>query len=224
MTAIIEPPILKPAPHDAPHEAQAAPQATPCAAPFSSGLPRRLWTRAEYARMAEHGFFGPDERLELIEGEITVKVTQNTPHATAILLTLRALYTLFATGFQVRVQLPFIAGDGSLIEPDFAIVAGNDRDALQSHPNTAALVVEISDTTLAYDRALKAGLYARANVLEYWIVNLADRTLEVHRQPAPMSERPLGHYYRSVIQYTAEESVAPLAAPGHAIAVADLLP
>lgn len=220
MTAIIEPTAV----HPALLRTQATREVNPCSGCVSFGPQRRLWTRTEYERMAEQGVFGPGERLELIEGEITVKLTQNAPHATAILLTLRVLFRLFATGFQVRVQLPFIAGDNSLIEPDFAIVAGDDRDALQSHPATAVLIVEVSDTTPANDRAFKAGLYARAGVREYWIVNLADRTLEVHRQPAPMSERPLGHGWRSVVQYTSEQSVSPLAAPNYAVAVADLLP
>jgi Uma2 family endonuclease len=221
MTATISP-VQEPSSLQAVAPAKTAPKPE-CVC--SLALPqRRLWTRAEFERIADAGVFGPEERLELIEGEITVKVPQNTPHATAIILALRALFTLFATGFQVRVQLPFIAGDGSLIEPDFAIVAGEDRDALQGHPTTAVLAVEVSDSTLVSDRTIKAGLYARAGVLEYWIINLVDRTLEVHRQPAPMSERPLGHYYRSVVQYMAEETVSPLAAPEHTVAVAALLP
>ena len=117
-----------------------------------------------------------------------------------------------------------LLGTVSLVEPDFAIVPGGDRDTLQGHPTTAVLIVEISDNTLAYDRRTKTGLYARAGVAEYWIVNLVDRVLEVHRQPAPMTDMPLGHGYRSVVQYTAEQTVSPLAAPSQVVPVAALLP
>ncbi len=220
MTATIEPAAVKPVLVPA----QAVSEGTLCSACVPSGPQRRLWTRSEYERMTELGVIGPEERLELIEGNIVVKMTQNSPHATAISLILEALRNPFSAGYVIRVQLPLDLGPVSQPEPDIAVVAGSIRDFTGGHPGTALLVVEVSDTTLATDRTLKAGLYAQAGIGEYWIVNLADRTLEVHRQPAPMSERPLGHYYRSVVQYTSEESVSPLAAPDHAVAVADLLP
>jgi len=185
---------------------------------------RRGWTRAEFERMAEMGLFGPDERLELIEGEIIQKMTQNSPHATAYRLAEQALNRAFATGFDVRGQLPLALGERSQPEPDIAVVTGAPRDYAQAHPATAVLVVEVSDTTLSDDRTTKAGLYARAGVEEYWIINLSDRFLEVHRQPAAMAEQPLGYNYRSVTRHTEEESISPLAAPHASITVADLLP
>lgn len=219
MTATIEPAAVQPA--------LLVPQATPevisCLGCVPSGT-RRLLTRAEYERISELGVFGPEERLELIEGDIVVKMTQNSPHATSIRLLLEALRNPFARGYVISSQLPLNIGPASQPEPDIAVVAGSIRDFTGGHPATAVLVVEVSDTTLATDHTLKAGLYAQAGIGEYWIVNLADRTLEVHRQPAPMSERPLGHYYRSVVQYTSEQSVSPLAAPDHAVMVADMLP
>jgi len=77
---------------------------------------------------------------------------------------------------------------------------------------------------LAYGRTTKAALYARAGIADYWIINLRDRVLEVHRQPAPMADQPLGHHFRSVTRYTEAEAVAPLAAPNAPVAVADLRP
>lgn len=190
----------------------------------SSVLPqRRLWTRAEFERIADAGVFGPEERLELIEGEITVKVTQNSPHTTSMNLTAEALRPIL-TGLYIRIQQPLNMGASSQPEPDIAFVEGSIRDYAQAHPTTAVLVVEISDSTLVYDRRTKAGLYARAGVAEYWIVNLIDRVLEVHRQPAPMTDVPLGHGYRSIVQYTAEETISPLAVPEQTVAVAALLP
>lgn len=109
-------------------------------------------------------------------------------------------------------------------EPDIAVVRGTARDYEQAHPTTAVLVIEVSDTTLRVDCTTKAGIYARAGIEEYWVVDLNTRRLIVHRQPVPMRGRPLGHYYASVVRYTEAETVTPLAAPDAVIAVADLLP
>jgi Uma2 family endonuclease len=184
---------------------------------------RRGWTREEFERLTEMGFFGPEERLELIEGEIVPKMTQNEPHATGVYLVQTALLRIFTTGYMVRVQLPLALGTASRPEPDIAVVTGSPRD-YQTSPTTTVLVVEVSDTTLALDRAVKASLYASAGIPEYWIVNLIDRVLEVHRAPASMAAQPLGYGYGNITHLSAHETVAPLAAPQQAIAVADLLP
>ena len=102
-------------------------------------------------------------------------------------------------------------------EPDVAIVPGGPRDHLAEHPRVAALVVEVADSSLEYDRVDKARLYARAGFAEYWIVNLRDRCLEVHRQPSSGG-------YGSVATLAPDATVAPLAAPAAPITVAALLP
>jgi Uma2 family endonuclease len=185
---------------------------------------RRLWTRADYERATQLGLFGPEERLELIEGEIIEKMPQNEPHSTGIQLGEEAMRAAFPQGHCVRVQLPLALNGKSMPEPDIAVVTGAIRDYAQKHPRTALLIIEVADSTLAYDRTTKGALYARAGIAEFWILNLIDRVLEVYRQPGPMAGRPLGHYYRSVVQYTETDSIAPLAAPAHVIAVASLLP
>ncbi|HVF09357.1 MAG TPA: Uma2 family endonuclease [Abditibacteriaceae bacterium] len=185
---------------------------------------RRGLTRAEYECAWKLGVFDPNERMELIEGEIIEKMTQNGPHATAVILVGDALRSVFSTGYVIRPQLPLALGQRSMPEPDVAVVTGSTRDHIQAHPTTAVLVVEISDSTLTLDRAAKAHIYARAGIPEYWIVNVSDRVLEVYRQPTAMAEQPLGHHYRSITRHTEEESIAPVAAPTTPIAVADLLP
>jgi len=174
--------------------------------------------------LIDAGAFGPDERLELPDGEIITKMTQNEPHAVALRLTDRALSRILGDGFDVRNQAPLALGEAYRPGANLAVVAGGPRDYLASHPTTALLVVEISDTTLGFGRTFKAGQYARANIAESWIVNLRDRVLEVFRQPAPMADQSLGHHYRSVTRHTDQEAVAPLAAPDTAVRVADLLP
>lgn len=185
--------------------------------------PRHSWTVSDFERLFDAGFFPPNARLELIEGEIWKKMTHNEPHAVALSLAEFALGGIFANSY-VRTQQPMILGDTSKPEPDLAVVLGMPRDYLPSHPASAELVVEISDSTLRADQTTKAALYARAQIAEYWIVNLIDRTLEVRRQPSPMEGELLGHGYRSTQILLPGESIAPLGAPDSVIGVDELLP
>lgn len=209
--------VLAPAREPATMEPTEKPQA-------SSGLERRLWTVAEFEHLINLGVFASDERLELIEGELVKKMTQNSPHATAILLTAQVLQTAFASGHHVRVQMPLVLTRHSRPEPDVCVVPGAIRDYAQSNPTTAVLVVEVSDSTLADDRAGKASLYARAGIAEYWIVNLPDHVLEVYRDPAPMTGQPFDHGYRAFRAYSDTESLSPHAVAETMITVAGLLP
>lgn len=185
---------------------------------------RHGWTVEEFERLFEAGFFAPDARLELIEGEVWEKMTQKTPHATAVTLAQYLLAEIFGAGFVVRVQLPLILGEISKPEPDIAIVTGVARDYTRNHPTTAVLVVEISDSTLIPDQQTKSALYARAGIAEYWIVNLIDHVLEVRRGPVAMAAQPLGFGYRETSVLQAGETISTLAAPDFVVRVEDLLP
>ena len=188
--------------------------------PFTT---RHGWTVSEFNRLFDEGFLAPDARLELVEGDIWVKPFQEPADATAITLALYKLKDVFALGFVVRTQQPLISGEFSYLEPDISVVPGTPRDYL-TQPSTAELVVEISDSTLVQDQTTKAALYARAQIAEYWIVNLVERTLEVRRQPAPMPNELLGHGYRFTQILLPGESVSPLDAPSQIIGVDELLP
>src|SRR5262249_5170476 len=96
-------------------------------------------------------------------------------------------------------------------------------DYLAAHPSSATLVVEVADSTLRSDRQVKTRIYARAGLPDFWIVNLVDRVVEVHREPG-LSSDAMGWSYRSVEVLMHSAAVIPLAAPGASIAVADLLP
>ncbi len=197
------------------------------ASSLSSSLPlvgRRGWTSAEFDKLIEAGVFAPDERLELLAGDIVSKMTQNPPHSLGVHLAEIALNAEFTTGFDVRSQLPLALGERNRPEPDVAVVTGSPRDYLARHPATALLVVEISDATLQQDREVKAAIYAQAGIEEFWIVNLLDHVVEVHRGPAAMSGPLLGYGYRSVVQHTTGQTLSPLAAPAASSRVADLLP
>lgn len=185
----------------------------------------RPLTREEFERAGELGIFRPDERLELIGGEVIRKMSpQKTSHATAIRQAEETLRRAFAAGYDVRVQLPLVLGPHNEPEPDVSVVVGSFKDYRQAHPTTAVLVVEVADSTLRLDRGAKASLYAQGGVADYWIVNLQDRVLEVHREPAALPDQPLGHHYRSITRHPDSAAISPLAAPRVSIAVADLLP
>lgn len=186
--------------------------------------PTRRWTRSEYERMIERGIFRPDERLELLGGELVVREPQGGAHALAIELVGDALREVFGRGWRVRVQLPVALDDQSEPEPDFSIVRGSAREAGELLPARPVLIVEVAASSLALDRNEKASLYARAGIADYWIVNLASRLLEVDRQPMVAPEAPYGWRYWRLQSLATADVVSPLAAPGARIRVADLLP
>ena len=136
---------------------------------------------------AELGLFRPDERVQLLDGEIVTMTPQNSPHAAAIGKTERVLARVFGDAYWIRIQMPIVLDPDSEPEPDVAVVSGTPADYVQEHPRTAELIVEVSDSTLALDRERKALFYARVGIPEYWIVNLPDRCLEVHREPVASS-------------------------------------
>jgi len=177
------------------------------------------WTREAFEKLAEVGLIEPDARLELIDGEILQKMSpQSSRHATAVLLVAEALRSVFASpAYTVRVQLPLALGPYSEPEPDVAVVEGTPRRYREAHPSTAVLVVEVADASLAFDRTRKAALYARAGIPDYWIVNLLDGVLEVHR-------RPEGDAYQQRMVLAPHEQIVPLARPGASLEVARLFP
>ena len=192
---------------------------------MSAAAPQlRLWTREEYYKMADAGVFRPGERVELIGGRIVSMSPQYSPHFSGIRLVEDTLRTIFNAGYDVRVQGPLDLSPASQPEPDVTVVRGTIRDYAKAHPTTAELVVEVSESTLAYDRGEKASLYASAGIPDYWVLNLVDRCLEVHRDPVPMTGQPYGYGYRTRTQYFTNDAVAPFAVPSWTVKVADLLP
>ncbi len=184
----------------------------------------RHWTRDEYQKMGEAGIFPPGERVELIEGKIIKMIPQRSFHAAGVRLAQDTLREAYGPGFDVRPQLPLSLGLDSEPESDTAVVRGEARDYVKAHPTTAVLVVEVADTMLEFDPGPKARLYAKAAIPEYWIVNLVDRLLEVHRDPVPLPGEPGSYGYRSIQRFAPHDSVKPLSAGARAIRVADLLP
>jgi hypothetical protein len=107
---------------------------------------------------------------------------------------------------------------------DLGVVRGTWADYRDAHPTSAVLLVEVADSSLAFDRDRKGSLYARARVADYWIVNLVDRVLEIYRDPGPDPTGAYGWRYRSRLTLSPSETVAPLALPTVRLSVGELLP
>jgi Uma2 family endonuclease len=181
----------------------------------------RKWTKSEYYKMGELGFFD-GQRAELMEGVILVQSPQKWPHAVTVDRVAEVLRHHFGAGYWVRSQLPLDLGQVVEPEPDVSVVVGK-REDYQAHPQSAVLIVEVSDSTLRYDRRRKGSRYAQAAVPDYWIVNLVRGQLEVYRNPQPTPTGKYGHSYcdRSVLR--APATITPLAVPQAFIPVSDLL-
>ncbi len=189
-----------------------------------SSVRTKHWTRVEYERLIDLGAFRPGERLELVGGALLVREPQGGPHATAVGLVEDALRQVFGAGWTVRAQSPIALDEDSEPEPDLAVVPGSRRDHSRAHPSHPVLVVEVADSSLAFDRGEKGSLYARAGIADYWILNLPDQALEVCRDPVVAPQAQYGHRYAATTTLGPRDAARPLAASTAAILVADLLP
>jgi Uma2 family endonuclease len=139
----------------------------------------------EYHRLGELGFFAPDDRVELIRGEIIKMAAKGRFHSVCNSLLLEELVILLARRARLRVQEPIVLSPDSEPEPDVVIARNRSDNYLSSHPEAAdiLLVIEVSDSTLKYDQKTKLSLYAEAGISNYWIFNLVDHQLEMHSEP-----------------------------------------
>lgn len=179
-------------------------------------LPRKRWTRRECRTLQDAGLLEAG-RYELIAGEIVLKMPQGRLHVFVVMRLYDLLVRMFGEG-RVQSQSSIPLDDENDPEPDVAVLRGTLADYLDREPgpSDALLIVEVANTTLRTDRAVKALLYARAGVEEYWIANIPERTLEVYREPGADG-------YRRVARYSVGESVAPLSA-SQAINIVDIFP
>jgi Uma2 family endonuclease len=187
-----------------------------------SGVQQKRWTKKEYYRLGELGFFD-GQRVELIEGQLMVHRPQNSLHADTVDGVDDVLRALFGAGYRVRCQLPIDLGQPTEPEPDVAVVVGRRRQYRNAHPTSAELIVEVADSSLDYDRDSKGSLYARAGISDYWIVNVVDNQVEVYRDPVPDPTARHGYRYRTRTDLRPPQTVSPLTLPQAVIPVSDLL-
>lgn len=187
---------------------------TPSPAATLRDLPARRWTRAEYDRLVSLGCF-EGERVELIYGVIVEMSPIGNPHNWAVeQLTLLLVPLALSGRARVRIQSSYGASDDSVPEPD--VLVSEASESPLDHPGRALLVVEVSETSIDYDRGLKRQLYAEVGAPEYWVVNLEERCVEVFGEPAE------GRYLRHTV-HGEEATVHPRAFPDVAVPVAQQL-
>jgi Uma2 family endonuclease len=180
---------------------------------------RHAISAEEYLRMGDAGVFAPEARLELIEGEIIEMAPIGSPHAGTVAILGRLLDRAAGELALLWVQNPLVLGERSVPQPDLALLRPRADSYTRSHPAAAdvLLVVEVADTTLAFDAGTKVPLYARAGIAEAWIVDLQARTLRVFRDPGASG-------YRTSFAVSGGEKVAAALLPQVAVTVSALFP
>jgi len=176
----------------------------------------RLIRVEEYHRMIQAGILGEDERVELLEGVIVAMTPQSPPHARRIQWLTRYLVRTLGDEYAVRPQLPLTLGERNEPEPDLAVVRA-ESGTEDRHPGTAILVIEVAGESLRRDRRIKAALYARFGIPEYWIVNVEERVVEAFSDPDTA-----GSTYRLTRTWTTTETLTSETLPRLSFVVADL--
>ena len=183
-------------------------------------LPRRAFSVEDVRRMVEAGILAEDERVELIEGELVVMSAKSVAHdniKNALTLALvKAAPSAMYVGIENTVQL---AAD-ILVEPDITVIA---RSVFQADPKSFArptpddvlLLIEVAVSSMAYDRRLKARLYARHGIREYWVIDANQRITWIHTGPQ-------GDGWSSIVERAAHETLATAALPGFAMKLQDV--
>jgi Uma2 family endonuclease len=184
----------------------------------------RKFTVDEYHRMIDAGILTDEDRVELLENNVVLKMARNPAHDSTIQALGKRLLRLLPSGWDLRGQSA-ITLDDSEPEPDFAVVRGDELSYRTTHPRPAdvGLVVEVANTSLDRDRLDKGRIYARAGIPVYWIVNLPDRVVEVYSQPSGPTPSPT---YGRKDEYRPGDAI-PVALGGQVVGtipVADLMP
>lgn len=192
----------------------AAPGSVLSAHPWVS---RRPITVGEYHRMIEAGILTENDRIELIEGDLVSMHPIGGPHASTVMKLTRALFRIVGDGALVWSQNPVQLGDRSEPEPDVSLLKPRADDYAEiPRADDVLLIIEVSDSTLRYDREVKRPLYARNGISETWIVNLIDREVEVARGPTPDG-------YVSVMKVGPEEVLDIAALPGMLLPIREFI-
>jgi Uma2 family endonuclease len=187
--------------------------------PDTALLARHRFSVDAYHRMGETGILLPGERTELIAGEIIQMPPVGSPHIGAVIALTRLLTQAAPADVIVSVQNPVRMGEQNEPEPDLALLRGRPDGYRAPPPPSAAdalLIIEVSDTSLRYDREVKLSLYAQHGVPEVWIVDLAAGAVEAHRGRE-------NEAYTEVTTFLRGETLQPLLVPHMSIAVEDVL-
>jgi Uma2 family endonuclease len=185
---------------------------------MSVQIARRYFTVDEYHRMGDAGVFSEDDRVELIEGEILKLSPIGSRHAASVNRLNMLFNNLLGGRAIVSVQNPVVLNDFSEPEPDISILRLRGDFYGAAHPTATdvLLVIEVADTSFAYDHEIKLPAYARSGIPEVWLVDLPAETVGVHTEL-------LNGSYRTVRSYRRGDSITPLHFPDLSIEIASIL-
>ncbi len=167
-------------------------------------LNRHRLSVADFLRMGETGILRDDDRIELIEGELIDMAPIGSDHVSAVGVLDKLLNSAARDDAFVLCQSPVILNDNSQPQPDLLLLKHRDdyyRSSLPE-PDDVLLLIEVSDTTLHFDRSIKIPLYAKNGVPEVWLVNLNDSTVEIYREPSPEG-------YKLIVRPSREDAISP---------------
>lgn len=178
---------------------------------------RRRFTADEYQEMGRLGILHEDDRLELLDGEVVTKVTIGPRHNAAVSRLGRHLTLAVSESAQVQVQGSIRLDDYTEPEPDIVLLQPrSDFYASKlAGPSDVLLAIEVAESSLELDTTLKAGLYARTGVHEYWVVDINARSVIVHSKPADGR-------YQQVHRHVDERAFAPVLLPACEVRLADI--
>lgn len=179
---------------------------------------RKRFTVDEYHKLGRAGVLGENERIELIEGELIQMPPIGSVHAGIVARLNRALQAGLGKGMIAWPQNPVSLPPVSEPQPDFALLKPRADDYVHALPTAGdvLLIVEVADTTLAYDRDVKIALYARNAIPEAWLIDIGAARLEMYRDPGAEG-------YRTVLRPDRDASVSPLALPDVVVDLKTLL-
>ena len=186
----------------------------------AEGFPRRAFTVDDISRMMDAGVISEDEKFELIEGEIVMMASKGIAHerikSALTIAVVRALPDDLTIGIEATLRLT----DRTMLEPDLAVFPKtlfrkSVSGFAQLDPGEALLVIEVAASSLAYDKGLKARLYARHKVQEFWVIDANARTTWVHTGPS-------GDGWSSIVERGPQEALSTAALPGFSIRLSEI--
>jgi Uma2 family endonuclease len=186
----------------------------------AEGFPRRAFTVDDISRMIAAGVIGEDENFELIEGDIVVMAAKHIGHDRIKNALNMALAKSAPSGVFVAIECTLQLAEDILVEPDIAIVservyAADLKSFARPRPEDLRLLIEVAASSLAFDRGVKARLYARHGIREFWVIDVNERVTWVHTGPS-------GETWSSIAERGAQDVLTTPAVPGFSIRLADI--
>jgi Uma2 family endonuclease len=186
----------------------------------AEGFPRRAFTVDDISRMMDAGVLGEDENFELIEGDIVVSAAKHIGHDGIKNALTMALARSAPPGVFIAIECSLQLAKDILVEPDITVIsqsvyAANRKSFARPTPEDVHLLIEISAPSPAYDRRIKARIYARHGIKEYWVIDADERTAFVHRDPS-------GETWSSIVEQGPQDALTTPAVPGFSIRLCDI--